>query len=93
MKIRDRKNLKLRKMGRNYMIVSTSSSSVNMADVFTLNESAAFLMERCLETDDFDAALLASWLVEGYGIDGELALRDAEAAIAGWESLGLIQQS
>ena len=44
MKIRDRKNLKLRKMGRNYMIVSTSSSTVNMADVFTLNESAAYLM-------------------------------------------------
>ena len=60
MKIRDRKNLKLRKMGRNYMIVSASSSTVNMADVFTLNESAAYLMERCLELEDFDAEMLAS---------------------------------
>lgn len=90
MKIRDRKNLKLRKMGRNYMIVSASSSTVNMADVFTLNESAAYLMERCLEREDFDAEMLASWLVEGYGIDSWLALRDAEAAIAEWKSLGLI---
>lgn len=90
MKIRDRKNLKLRKMGRNYMIVSASSSTVNMADVFTLNESAAYLMERCLEREDFDAEMLASWLVEGYGIDSGLALRDAEATIAEWKSLGLI---
>ena len=90
MKIRDRKNLKLRKMGRNYMIVSASSSTVNMADVFTLNESAAYLMERCLEREDFDAEMLASWLVEGYGIDSGLALLDAEAAIAEWKSLGLI---
>ena len=60
MKIRDRKNLKLRKMGRNYMIVSASSSTVNMADVFTLNESAAYRMERCLEREDFDAEMLAS---------------------------------
>ena len=90
MKIRDRKNLKLRKMGRNYMIVSASSSTVNMADVFTLNESAAYLMERCLEREDFDAEMLASWLVEGYGSVSGVALRGAEAAIAEWKSLGLI---
>ena len=47
-------------------------------------------MERCLEREDFDVEMLASWLVEGYGIDSGLALRDAEAAIAEWKSLGLI---
>ena len=67
MKIRDRKNLKLRKMGRNYMIVSASSSTVNMADVFTLNESAAYLMERCLEREDFDAEMLDRAAFERFG--------------------------
>jgi hypothetical protein len=40
---------------------------------------------------EFDAAMLASLLVEKYGIDEELARKDAEAIASKWVEIGLAE--
>ena len=91
MKIRNRHNIRLRKMGSRYMIVNPSSSAINMTDVYTLNESAAFLMRKCLDSESFEIADLASWLMEEYDVAPELATADATATAEEWLRLELAE--
>lgn len=91
MRIKDRQIIKLRKMGSRYMIVNPSSSVINMTDVYTLNESAAFLLGKCLECESFEVNDLASWLVDEYGIDSELAFSDASRTADEWLELELAE--
>ena len=91
MRIKDRQIIKLRKMGSRFMIVNPSSSVINLTDVYTLNESAAFLLSKCLECESFETADLASWLIEEYGIDAELANSDAAATADEWLRLELAE--
>ena len=91
MKIRNRHNIHLRKMGSRYMIVNPSSSAINMTDVYTLNESAAFLMRKCLDSESFEIADLASWLMEEYDVAPELATSDATATAEEWLRLELAE--
>lgn len=89
MKIRNRQNIRIRKMGSRYMIVNPSASAVNMTDVYTLNETAAFLLGKCLDRESFETADLALWLMEEYGIDAERANADAASTAAEWLDLEL----
>lgn len=91
MKITDRENIRLRKVGRNYMILRESKDAVNMNDVYTLNETAAFLMERAKAVESFDEAILAAWLIEEYGIDQTLADTDVHAICGVWKEVGLLE--
>ena len=91
MRIKDRQIIKLRKMGSRFMIVNPSSSVINLTDVYTLNESAAFLLSKCLECESFETADLAAWLIEEYGIDAELANADAAATADEWLRLELAE--
>lgn len=86
-----REVLRLRKMGNRYIIVSTDADSVNMADVFTLNESAALLWERAASAESFDENI-CEVLVENYGIDRETALRDTLATLSQWKEYGLVTE-
>ena len=78
-------------MGSRFMIVNPSSSVINLTDVYTLNESAAFLLSKCLECESFEIADLAAWLMEEYGIDAELANSDAAATADEWLRLELAE--
>ncbi|MDD6364162.1 MAG: PqqD family protein [Bacteroidales bacterium] len=78
-------------MGNRYIIVSTDADSVNMADVFTLNESAALLWERAASAESFDENI-CEVLVENYGIDRETALRDTLSTLSQWKEYGLVTE-
>lgn len=90
MRIKNAERLKVRKIGSSYMIVGLTDTSVNMTEVFTMNESAACLMEHCLAAGEFSVENLSGWLVEAYGIDPGLAGADACAAVEKWRELGLL---
>ena len=81
--------LKLRKMGNRYIIVCTDTETVNMAEVFTLNESAALLWEKAASAESFDENI-CEILVETYGIDRETALCDTLATLSLWKEYGLV---
>lgn len=82
-------DLILRKIGRQYMIVSAATGDVNMTDVFTLNESAAILWQYAVGRD-FTAADLAACLCDVYAIAPDVARRDVDHILDVWTDYGLI---
>lgn len=82
-------NLKLRKVGSNYMLVVVSPSDMNATTVHTLNETAAFVWNAAAE-HGLDAAVLADFLCQEYEVERSVALADVERLLASWQSQGLI---
>ena len=50
-KIKPKANLRLRKVGKQYMIVESCADNVNMSNVFSLNKTAARLWDRIEQAD------------------------------------------
>lgn len=71
-------------------VIGEGAGQVNFNKLITLNESAAFLW-RSLEGKDFDAEFVARLLVDEYGIDEELARKDADAILYQWKQNGLAE--
>lgn len=84
-------NLKLRKIGKKYMIVDVSSSDVDFTSVYSLNESAAFLWER-IGNREFEEAELVDWLCSNYDVDREKAMTDVRRIISLWKTHGLVKE-
>lgn len=71
-------------------VIGEGVGQVNFSKLITLNSTAAFLW-KAVEGKDFDALVLAELLVKEYGIDMELAQKDAESLIAQWVEIGLVR--
>ena len=71
-------------------VIGEGTGQVNFNKLITLNESAAYLWTSVCGKE-FDATMLASLLVEKYGIDEELARKDAEAIASKWVEIGLAE--
>jgi hypothetical protein len=71
-------------------VIGEGAGQVNFNKLITLNESAAFLW-RSLEGRDFDADVVAKLLMDEYGIDAELASKDAAVILAQWCEVGLAE--
>ena len=84
-------NLKLRQVGRKYMVVDAATGAANMTNVFTFNASAAMLWERIGE-NSFEADDLAIWLCENYDVDLATARGDVEKLLRCWVDGGLVIQ-
>ena len=82
-------SLRLRNMGRRYMIVRDDGDNVNMTDVFTLNETAAALWQE-FSGKEFAVEDMCSYLVENYEVEPEIALKDVNALVDEWRKFGLI---
>ena len=74
--MRLKKNLVLRHIGEENMIIDPSTGTVDIADVYTLNRTAAWLWEQ-LENTEFTLEKVVDLLVENYDIDRDHALGDA----------------
>ena len=71
-------------------VIGEGVGQVNFNKQITLNESAAYLW-KSVEGKEFDAQTLAGLLVDEYGIDTELAGKDAEAILGQWTEIGLAE--
>lgn len=71
-------------------VIGEGVAQVNFNKLVTLNESAAYLWES-VDGKEFDVETLASLLVERYGIDQELAVKDAETISSRWKEIGLVE--
>ena len=87
--ITPRDSLKLRKIGRQHIIVKACDGNVNMSNVYSLNLTAAELWEQ-LEKGISTVEGLAEWLCGRYDVEKAVALHDVERQLAEWESFGLI---
>lgn len=84
-----RKDLILRKMGDEYVIVDPSQDVIDMSKVYTLNETAAFIWKR-LETLDFSHEIIAKIIIEHYDVDYDQAMEDANVLIDHFTNEGLL---
>lgn len=82
-------NLELRKLGTRYMIVDSCTGEVNMTNVFTLNETAAWLWQK-VGMESFIPEDLCSWLCEEYHVDLATARKDVASLLESWKEYGLI---
>lgn len=87
--MKPKSNLRLRKIGRQYMIVNTRQENVDLSDVFTLNETAAGLWQQMIQGTTVPEEL-ADWLCEIYEVDRETALQDVKKQLAQWKVYRLI---
>ena len=87
--IRPKKGLKLRKIGKQYMIVEANAEHINMSDVYSLNQTAALLWER-IEAGSYTPDELAAWLCSLYDITSDVILQDVERQLTEWKRFGLI---
>lgn len=83
-----RSDLRLRKIGSQYMIVEPAGEGNRQAKVFELNETAALIWER-IGSEEINAEELAAYLSSEYEIDQAVALRDVRRQLEEWEKFGL----
>ncbi|MFD2743225.1 MULTISPECIES: PqqD family protein [Sphingobacterium] len=72
-----RKELKLRKIGKDYIIVEPGQDKVDLSKVYTLNETAAWLWEE-LHPQEFSKEDMVKKLVEEYDVTEEQANKDIQ---------------
>ena len=73
-------NFTLKNIAGEYLIISDSSHQVDVANLISFNETAAYLWEQ-LVNKDFEIKDVESLLIEKYNIDAELANKDAIAFV------------
>ena len=81
--------LKLRQVGKKFMVVDAETGSSRMTNVFTFNASAAMLWQR-IGTDSFVPEDLALWLCEEYEVDLTTARADVDVLLRCWIDGGLV---
>ena len=71
-------------------VIGEGVNQVNFNKLITLNSSAVFLW-KAVEGKEFDAETLKSLLINEYGIDAQLAEKDAESIAEQWTEAGLVE--
>lgn len=85
------KDLVLREVGGEYMIVNPFSDTVDMTQVYSLNETAAWLWQQ-MEGKEFSVSDLVAVLREEYEVDEETATVDLTELCQQWLAAGLAQE-
>lgn len=81
---------KLRKICGENVVVPEGAKLVNFNKMLSLNETAAFLWES-VQGKEFDAQTLSDLLSERYEVAPERALTDAQALLAKWQEVGVVE--
>ena len=84
------KDLVLREVGGEYMIVNPFSDTVDMTQVYSLNETASWLWQQ-MEGKEFTVADMVAVLQEEYEVDEETATADLTELTQQWIAAGLAQ--
>lgn len=80
----------LREMCGENIVTAEGIENINFNKLISLNATAAYLWE-ALAGKDFTTEDMAGLLVERYGIDMELALKDSENLCNAWKDAGVIE--
>lgn len=72
------------------IVVAEGLENINFNKMLSLNASAALLWEK-FYGQEFEVEDVAAALVEAYGIDNELASKDAANLVESWKNAGVIE--
>ncbi len=73
-----------------HVIVATGRKNIDFSKVISMNDSAA-LMWRSVQGREFSIEDLVKVLDEEYEVSLEVARKDAEAIVAQWKEIGLVE--
>ena len=74
------------------MIVNPGSSTVDMTNVYSLNETAAYIWRQMEGRPAFQAEDMAAALQAEYDIDEQTALSDCQELATTWLTAGLVSE-
>lgn len=89
--MKNKTGFKLRPLGREFILTAEDSRRVNFNKMVSLNSSAAFLWQS-VDGREYSVEDLAGLLVDEYGIDMDLALKDSAAIAEKWIEAGLAEE-
>lgn len=87
--VRPRKDLKLRRIGNQCMVVDACGRRLDLSRVYSLNAAAALMWER-MAPAGATPQQLAEVLCGAYEVEPAVALRDVERQLAEWQAAGLL---
>jgi len=88
--MKNKTGFKVRPLGKEFVLTAENVQRVNLNKIISLNSSAAFLWQS-VDGKDYSVEDLAKLLVEEYGIDMELALKDSAAIAEKWIEAGIAE--
>ncbi|QQT25879.1 PqqD family protein [Sphingobacterium spiritivorum] len=86
-----RTDIRLRKIGEEYIIVDPGQGMADMSKVYTLNETAAFVWNE-LKDLEFSDATIVELLLDNYDLTPETAQEDAKNLIRNLQDEGLLME-
>lgn len=87
MKIKEQ--YKVREMAGEHVVIMQGTHGSDLTRIISLNESALYLWQ-AIEGKSFDVTTMAQLLAEHYGIDDEVAQRDAQRWVDKLDECGLL---
>ena len=88
--MRIKKGFVLREMCGENIVTAEGLEHINFNKLISLNSTAAFLWKKVADKE-FTPEEMAEYLIEEYGIDMELALKDAKALAQAWIDAGIAE--
>ena len=89
MKIKE--GFKMRKLGREHILVAEGSGLVNFNKMISFNDTAAYLWET-LSGREFAVEDIRQLILDRYGVDEQTADADAANLAQSWAEAGLIEE-
>jgi len=84
--MRIRKDLVLRQLGDDYVVVDSCKGIMDFSKVYTLNETATFLWKNLIDKE-FDFVDVVDLMLEKYDVDREQAEIDAKKIMQDFEKI------
>lgn len=81
-------NLVLREVAGDYIIVNPFNETIDMTQILTLNETAAWLWKQA-EGKEFDEEYLVDLICDEYDVDRNTAAADVHEICESWQKNGL----
>ena len=85
-----KKGFVLREMCGENIVAGEGLENINFNKLISLNATAAFLWKKIADKE-FTPEEMAEYLIEEYGIDMELAVKDAKALAQAWIDAGIAE--
>lgn len=73
------------------VIVAEGLKVVDFGKMVTMNETAAWLWDKCTELGDFKAEQLAEAMCQEYQVEASKALADVNRILDVWKEMGLLE--
>lgn len=86
-----RKDLVLRTIGDDHIIVDPEQDVVDISKVFSLNESATWVWSELQKVADFTQESMARILIDRYEVDQDQAMADAQQLIEIFDTHNMLE--